>query len=66
MKSRWGRFLVVKVNTEQLGDLGERYAVRSIPTMTVFVNGREAARTSGARPAADIEAFIEQATHAHR
>ncbi|MDR1989485.1 MAG: thioredoxin, partial [Acidobacteriaceae bacterium] len=53
-----GRFLVVKVNTDLLSDLGQRYGIRSIPTMAVFAGGREVARTSGARPAADIEAFI--------
>lgn len=52
------RFLVVKVNTEELNDLGQRLSIRSIPTLAVYVNGREAARTTGARPAADIEAFI--------
>jgi len=61
-----GRFLVVKVNTEALPDLGERFNVRSIPTLAVFAEGREVTRTAGARPAADIEAFIDQALHAHK
>jgi len=61
-----GRFLVVKVNTEALPDLGERFNVQSIPTLAVFAQGREVARTAGARPAADIEAFIDQAILAHR
>lgn len=56
---RAGRVLVVKVNTDQLSDLGARYGIRSIPTMAVFVDGREAARTAGARPAQDIERFID-------
>jgi thioredoxin 2 len=53
-----GRLLVVKVNTDDVPQLGERYGIRSIPTMAVFSGGREVARTSGARPAADIEAFV--------
>jgi thioredoxin 2 len=57
-----GRFLVVKVNTDILSDLGERFGIRSIPTMAVFEGGREIARTAGARPARDIEAFVENAT----
>ena len=57
-----GRVLVVKVNTDVLADLGERFQIRSIPTLAVFAGGREVARTAGARPAADIEAFIAQAT----
>ena len=59
-----GRFLVVKVNTDALPELGQRFGVRSIPTMALFTDGREAARTSGARPAADIEAFVAEATEA--
>jgi thioredoxin 2 len=53
-----GKYVVVKVNTDALPDLGERYAIRSIPTMAVFAGGKEVARTSGARPARDIESFI--------
>jgi thioredoxin 2 len=56
-----GKYLVVKVNTDVLGDLGERFGIRSIPTMAVFAGGREVARTAGARPANDIEAFVDQA-----
>lgn len=56
-----GRWLVVKVNTDLLTDLGERYRIMSIPTMAVFAEGREVGRTAGARPAADIEAFVRQA-----
>src|SRR5438093_2430219 len=54
-----GRFLVVKVNTDALSDLGERFGIRSIPTLAVFGGGRELGRSAGARPADDIEAFIE-------
>jgi thioredoxin 2 len=61
-----GRFLVVKVNTDVLNDLGQRLNIRSIPTLAVFSGGREVARTAGARPAADIEAFVQQAAHAPR
>ena len=57
-----GRVLVVKVNTDALSDLGERFGIRSIPTLAVFGGGKELARTAGARPANDIEAFIDQAT----
>jgi thioredoxin 2 len=59
-----GQMLVVKVNTDVLTDLGDRYGIRSIPTLAVFAGGREVARTSGARPAADIEAFVAKSTTA--
>ena len=54
-----GRYLILKVNTDALPDLGDRFGIRSIPTMAVFSGGKEVGRTAGARPAADIEAFIE-------
>lgn len=54
-----GRYLILKVNTDEVPDLGDRFGIRSIPTMAVFQGGREVGRTSGARPAADIEAFIQ-------
>jgi thioredoxin 2 len=57
-----GRMIVVKVNTDELSDLGQRFNIRSIPTLAVFANGREVARSSGAKPASDIEAWVEQAT----
>src|SRR5262249_8545879 len=43
-----GRFVVVKVNTDVLNDLGQRYGIRSIPTLAVFAGGREVGRTTGA------------------
>jgi len=54
-----GQWLVVKVNTDLLDELGARFNVRSIPTMAVFSGGREVGRTAGARPAAEIEAFVQ-------
>ena len=60
--SQTGRWIVAKVNTDALPELGERYRIMSIPTMAVFKGGREVARTSGARPADQIEAFVRQAS----
>jgi thioredoxin 2 len=53
-----GRLLVIKVNTDEVPELGDRYTIRSIPTMAVFHRGAEVGRTSGARPAAAIETFV--------
>jgi thioredoxin 2 len=63
--SNAGRYLVLKVNTDAIPELGDRFGIRSIPTMAVFDRGQEQGRTAGARPAADIEAFI-QSTLARR
>ena len=45
---------VAKVNTEEAQALGARFAIRSIPTLALFVDGREVARQAGAMGAADI------------
>lgn len=45
---------LVKVNTESEPQLGSRFAIRSIPTLALFRNGREVARQAGAMSAADI------------
>jgi len=58
-RSRAGHLLVLKVNTDELTDLGARYSIRSIPTMMVFAKGREAGRTAGARPASGILSFVD-------
>jgi thioredoxin 2 len=56
-----GGMLVVKVNTDAVPELANRYHIQSIPTMAVFAGGRERARSSGARPARAIEAFVHDA-----
>jgi thioredoxin 2 len=60
-QSAAGEFLVVKLNTEALPDIGERFRVRSIPTMAVFRDGREVTRSAGARPAGDILSLVREA-----
>ena len=55
-----GKYIVVKVNTDALPELGDRFSIQSIPTMAVFADGREIGRTAGARPARDIEAFVDR------
>ncbi len=45
---------VAKVDTEAVQSLGARFNIRSIPTLALFVGGREVARQPGAMGAADI------------
>ena len=45
---------LVKVNTEEAQALGAKLGIRSIPTLALFVGGREVARQPGAMGAADI------------
>ena len=60
-KRNAGRLLVAKVNTDVDPQVGARYRIQSIPTMAVYKNGAELARSSGARPAAAIERFVQGA-----
>jgi thioredoxin 2 len=55
-----GRFIVAKVNTEELPGLAQRFQIAAIPTLALFQAGREVARKSGALPAAAIRQFIQQ------
>ena len=59
--SQAGRLVVAKVDTEAVPSLSQRFGIRSIPTMAVFVDGREVGRELGARPAAGILQLVEQA-----
>jgi len=56
-----GSALIVKVDTDAVPELGERFGIRSIPTVAVFKNGQVVARESGARPAADLQALLKRA-----
>ena len=56
-----GEVVVVKVNTDLAPELGERYRIRSIPTLALFQNGAEVARRSGTMPAPELRDFIADA-----
>ena len=56
-----GRWVVAKVNTEDLPSLGTRFQVRAIPTLVLFKGGREIARQAGAMAAPGIVQFIQRA-----
>ncbi|GAB4216679.1 MAG: thioredoxin TrxC [Rhodoferax sp.] len=52
---------LAKVDTEANPDLAARFNIRSIPTLALFVGGREVARQAGAMGAADIVRWARQA-----
>ena len=60
-RTQAGHILVAKVNTESLPSLSQQFGILSIPTMMVFLHGREIGRTTGARPAEAIRDFVAQA-----
>jgi thioredoxin 2 len=56
-----GRWIVAKVNTDEVPDLGSRYGIRGIPSLVLFKAGKEAARQAGAMGAPAILQFIQGA-----
>ncbi|TCP44151.1 thioredoxin TrxC [Rhodovulum marinum] len=54
------RVRFAKVDTQSNPDATVRYDIRGIPLLILFHKGREVARLTGARPAADIQAFVRQ------
>lgn len=50
---------LVKVNTEVEQQLAARFNIRSIPTLAVFVQGREVARQSGALDLANLKRWLQ-------
>ena len=55
---------LAKLNTEEAQGIASRFRVSSIPTLIVFQNGRELARTSGALPFERLVAWVRSAVAA--
>ena len=55
------RVRLAKVDTQSNPDATVRFNIRGIPAFILFHRGREIARLSGARPAADIQRFVAEA-----
>jgi len=59
-KALAGQARLMKLNTEDHPQVSSRAGIRGIPALILYRNGRELARLSGARPAAEIVAFVRQ------
>jgi len=53
-----GKVRFAKINTEDHPAVSQRLGIRGIPLLILWKGGREVARLAGARPAADIAAFV--------
>ena len=56
-----GKILVGKVNIDEQEDLAAEFRIMSIPTMLVFKNGQQVAKSVGYAPRADILDMINKA-----
>lgn len=53
-----GHTIVVKVSTERVPALAQRYAVNAIPNFKVFVDGKVAGERAGAMRAEELRNFV--------
>jgi len=58
------RVRFAKLDTEAAPGVAGRYGIRSIPTLILFNQGKEAARISGAMDARGIQSWVEKALQA--
>ena len=56
-----GKILVGKVNVDEQEDLAAEFRIMSIPTMLVFKNGQQVAKSVGYAPRAEIVEMINKA-----
>jgi thioredoxin 2 len=56
------RLRMAKLDTEAQGEIAQRYAIRSIPTLVAFKGGRELDRVSGALDPARLRAWLSAIT----
>ena len=55
-----GRLKVVKINTDESGEVAMKYGVTSIPTLMVFKNGDAVDRMLGNRPKAELAGMVSR------
>ena len=55
-----GSLVVAGINIDENPLIPSQYGIRSIPTLALFVGGREVARQAGAMGAADILRWVQQ------
>jgi thioredoxin 1 len=56
-----GKVKVFKLNVDQNQEIAMKYNVQSIPTLVIFKNGKEIARTIGLSPKEKYEKFVNNA-----
>ena len=55
-----GKFLLAKVNTDEQQELAHRYAIRSLPTVQVFRDGRPVDQFMGVQPESVIRDVLDR------
>ena len=55
-----GKLKIAKMDVDENQAIPAQFGIRSIPTLILFKGGQVAAPSSGARPKAQLAAFIDQ------
>ena len=55
-----GKLKIAKMDVDENQAIPAQFGIRSIPTLILFKGGQVAATSSGARPKAQLAAFIDQ------
>ena len=58
-RERAGRLKVAKVNADTAPEVSARHHITGIPTLLLYVRGREVARAVGAQPAARLRQWLD-------
>jgi thioredoxin 1 len=59
-KSLDGKVKIVKLNVDENQEIAVKYGIHSIPSLLLFKDGNEIARTVGAAPKEAYQKFIEE------
>jgi thioredoxin 1 len=59
-KTLEGKVKTVKLNVDENQEIAVKYGIQSIPSLLLFKNGNEIARTVGAAPKEAYQKFIEE------
>jgi thioredoxin 2 len=59
-RDRAGEVLVTKLDTDRNPTMAVRFAIRGIPTLIVFRDGKEVRRESGAMPRGRLDALLDE------
>lgn len=55
-----GRFILAKLNTDELPELAQRFGIRGIPNVKAVVNGEVVSEFTGAIPEQKVRAFLDK------